>query len=124
DLETDIARVVLALDEGTTGATAIAVGLDGEVRGKGYTEITQHYPRPGWVEHDPNEIWSAVQSRAKQALDAAGAGQTDLAAVGITNQRETLVLWDRKTLEPIAPAIVLAGRGTPRECRRLVDAGR
>src|SRR4029077_3369266 len=123
DLETEIARVVLALDEGTTGATAIAVGLDGEVRGKGYTEITQHYPRPGWVEHDPNEIWSAVQSSAKQALDVAGVSQTGVAAVGITNQRETLVLWDRKTLEPIAPAIVWQDRRTADECRRLLDAG-
>jgi len=93
------------------------------VRGKGYTEITQHYPRPGWVEHDPNEIWSAVQSSAKQALDAVGASQADVAAVGITNQRETLVLWDRKTLEPVAPAIVWQDRRTADECRRLRDAG-
>jgi glycerol kinase len=93
------------------------------VRGKGYTEITQHYPRPGWVEHDPNEIWSAVQSSAKQALDAAGATQADVAAVGITNQRETLVLWDRRTLEPVAPAIVWQDRRTADECRRLRDAG-
>ena len=93
------------------------------MRGKGYAEITQHYPRPGWVEHDPNEIWSAVQSSAKQALDVAGASQTDVAAVGITNQRETLVLWDRKTLEPIAPAIVWQDRRTADECRRLLDAG-
>src|SRR5439155_2285004 len=95
-------EVVLSLDEGTTGATAIAVGLDGEVRGKGYEEITQHYPRPGWVEHDANEIWSAVQVSAKRALDSAGAGPRDVRAVGITNQRETLVMWDRRTLEPIA----------------------
>ena len=60
--------VVLSLDEGTTGATAIAVGIDGEVRGKGYCEITQHYPQPGWVEHDAEEIWSAVQRTAKDAL--------------------------------------------------------
>jgi glycerol kinase len=116
-------HVVLALDEGTTGATAIAVGFDGEVRGKGYSEITQHYPRPGWVEHDASEIWAAVQSSAKQALDAAGASQSDVAAVGITNQRETLVLWDRKTLEPIAPAIVWQDRRTADECLRLREAG-
>ena len=93
------------------------------MRGKGYTEITQHFPRPGWVEHDPNEIWSAVQSSAHEALDAAGVSQGDVAAVGITNQRETLVLWDRKTLEPIAPAIVWQDRRTADECRRLRDAG-
>jgi len=97
------------------------VGLDGEVRGKGYQEITQHYPRPGWVEHDPNEIWSAVQRSWGQALHAAGTD--DVRAIGITNQRETLVLWDRKTLEPIAPAIVWQDRRTADECRRLRDAG-
>jgi len=93
------------------------------VRGKGYVEITQHYPRPGWVEHDPNEIWSAVQAGAKQALDAAGVPMSDVAAIGITNQRETLVLWDRKTLEPVAPAIVWQDRRTADECRRLREAG-
>ena len=118
-----MAAVVLALDEGTTGATAIAVGLDGNVRGKGYREITQHFPKPGWVEHDANEIWAAVQSSAEQALHAAGANQGDVAAIGITNQRETLVLWDQKTLEPIAPAIVWQDRRTADVCRRLRDAG-
>ncbi|HYL08746.1 MAG TPA: FGGY family carbohydrate kinase, partial [Candidatus Udaeobacter sp.] len=66
------------------------VGLDGEVRGKGYREITQHFPRPGWVEHDPNEIWSAVQDSAQEALHAAGAEPRDVRTIGITNQRETL----------------------------------
>ena len=101
----------------------MAVGLDGGVRGKGYTEITQHYPRPGWVEHDPNEIWSAVQASAHQALEGAGARPADVAAIGITNQRETLVLWDRKTLEPITPAIVWQDRRTAGECTRLREAG-
>ncbi|TMF53317.1 MAG: glycerol kinase, partial [Chloroflexi bacterium] len=64
-----MSEVVLSLDEGTSGATAIAVGLDGEIQGKGYEEITQRYPRPGWVEHDPNEIWSAVQASARRALE-------------------------------------------------------
>ncbi|HEY3084944.1 MAG TPA: glycerol kinase GlpK [Candidatus Dormibacteraeota bacterium] len=118
-----MAEVVLSLDEGTTGATAIAVGLDGELRGKGYTEITQHYPRPGWVEHDPNEIWSAVQLSARRALEAASASARDVAAIGITNQRETLVLWHRKTLEPIARAIVWQDRRTADDCRRLREAG-
>jgi glycerol kinase len=93
------------------------------VRGKGYKEITQHFPRPGWVEHDPNEIWEAVQSSAKQALEAAGAQDGDVRAIGITNQRETLVLWDRKTLEPIAPAIVWQDRRTAGECARLRAEG-
>ena len=91
--------------------------------GKGYQEITQHYPRPGWVEHDAAEIWDAVQSSAKQALLAAGARVGDVRAIGITNQRETLVLWNRKTLEPIAPAIVWQDRRTADECARLRSEG-
>ena len=115
--------VVLSLDEGTTGATAIAVGLDGEVRGKGYREITQHYPQPAWVEHDASEIWSAVQDTASSALRSAGCEPRDVRAIGITNQRETLVLWDRKTLEPLGPAIVWQDRRTADHCARLREAG-
>ena len=115
--------VVLSLDEGTTGATAVVVGLDGEVRAKGYREITQHYPKPGWVEHDPLEIWSAVQLAAQSALDAALSTPRDVQAVGITNQRETLVLWDRQTLEPLAPAIVWQDRRTAAVCEQLRAGG-
>jgi glycerol kinase len=115
--------VVLSLDEGTTGTTAVVVGLDGGVRAKGYREITQHYPKPGWVEHDPLEIWSAVQLAAKSALDSAGATPRDVQAVGITNQRETLVLWDRRTLEPLAPAIVWQDRRTAATCEQLREGG-
>ena len=115
--------VVLSLDEGTTGATAVVVGLDGEVRSKGYREITQHYPQPAWVEHDPLEIWSAVQAAAQDALRAAEATPGDVRAVGITNQRETLVVWDRRTLEPLAPAIVWQDRRTAAVCDRLRQAG-
>src|SRR5947207_15204338 len=97
-------EVVLSLDEGTTGATAVAVGLDGEVRGKGYEELAQHYPQPGWVEHDPNEIWSAVQVSARRALESARAKPRDLKAIGITNQRESLVPWDRRPPAQIARA--------------------
>jgi glycerol kinase len=101
----------------------VAVGMDGDVLGKGYTEITQHYPRPGWVEHDASEIWSAVQRSAREALQAANATPRDVAAVGITNQRETLVLWDPKTLEPLGPAIVWQDRRTADECKRFREAG-
>jgi len=93
------------------------------VRGKGYEEIAQHYPHPGWVEHDPNEIWSAVQVSARRALESASAKPRDVKAIGITNQRETLVLWDRRTLAPIAPAIVWQDRRTAGECARLREAG-
>jgi glycerol kinase len=115
--------VVLSLDEGTTGATVAVVGLDGTVRAKGYREITQHYPQPGWVEHDALEIWSAVQSAAQDSLQAAGAKPGDVRAVGITNQRETLVAWDRRTLEPLAPAIVWQDRRTASVCDVLREAG-
>src|SRR2546430_13168575 len=101
----------------------MVVGLDGLVGGKGYAEITQHYPRPGWVEHDAVEIWSAVQASAQQALDAAGAKPRDVRAVGITNQRETLVLWDRRTLKPVSRAIVWQDRRTAQECAALREAG-
>ena len=115
--------VVLSLDEGTTGVTSAVVGLDGEVRAKGYREITQHYPQPGWVEHDALEIWSAVQTTVKDALNSAGVSPAAVRAVGITNQRETLVIWDRRTLEPLAPAIVWQDRRTAAVCRRLRAAG-
>jgi glycerol kinase len=116
-------RVVLSLDEGTTGATSVAVSMDGVVRGKGYAEITQHFPQPGWVEHDAEEIWAAVQQSARRALEAAGAGPRDVIAIGITNQRETLVVWDRRTLKPLARAIVWQDRRTAAECARLREAG-
>jgi glycerol kinase len=115
--------IVLALDEGTTGATAVAVGLDGEVRGKGYQEVNQYFPQPGWVEHDAEEIWSAVQATAAQALHAAGAQASDVRAIGITNQRETLVLWDKRTLKPLSRAIVWQDRRTTAECIRLREEG-
>jgi len=116
-------EIVLSLDEGTTGATAIAVGTDGEILGRGYREITQHYPQPGWVEHDAEEIWAAVQATAYQALADANARPADVRAIGITNQRETLVVWDRRTLKPLAHAIVWQDRRTAEECARLREAG-
>jgi glycerol kinase len=97
--------------------------MDGIVRGKGYAEITQHFPQPGWVEHDAEQIWAAVQQSARQALDAAGAESRDVVAIGITNQRETLVVWDRRTLKPLARAIVWQDRRTAAECARLREAG-
>jgi glycerol kinase len=115
--------IVLSLDEGTTGATAVAVGMDGAVGGRGYREITQHFPQPGWVEHDPNEIWAAVQAAARGALHSAGVEAKDVRAIGITNQRETLVLWDRATLEPLGPAIVWQDRRTADHCARLRAGG-
>ena len=97
--------------------------MDGIVRGKGYKEITQHFPQPGWVEHDAEEIWSAVQESARQALTAADAGPHDVVAIGITNQRETLVVWDRRTLKPLSRGIVWQDRRTAAECARLRKEG-
>jgi glycerol kinase len=97
--------------------------MDGQVRGKGYVEIEQHYPQPGWVEHDAEEIWSAVQQTALGALEAAGAQPDDVRAIGITNQRETLVIWDRTTLQPLTHAIVWQDRRTAPECTRLREGG-
>ena len=85
--------LVLALDQGTTGSTALVLDGGGHVLGRGYRELTQHFPQPGWVEHDPEEIWSSVLVTAEAALADAGVTAHDLTAVGITNQRETAVVW-------------------------------
>ena len=91
----------------------------GRVRGRGYREITQHFPRPGWVEHDPEELWTSTLAAAGAALAAARAGGRDLAAIGITNQRETTVLWDRTSGRPLHRAIVWQDRRTAERCREL-----
>jgi len=114
---------VLALDQGTTGSTALVVDTDGVVRARGYAEVSQHYPRPGWVEHDPEELWTTVERAAKQALGAAGLRGDDVSAIGITNQRETTIVWDRATSAPIHRAIVWQCRRTARTCDRLRAAG-
>jgi glycerol kinase len=114
-------RAVLAIDQGTTGTTVLVVRQDGRVVGRGYAAVDQHYPRPGWVEHDARQLWQTVQDAAGQALAAAGAPA--LTAIGITNQRETTVVWDRMTGEPIGPAIVWQCRRTAARCNALREAG-
>jgi glycerol kinase len=111
--------LVLAIDAGTTGVTALVIAEDATVRARGYREFPQHFPAPGWVEHDAEEIWDAATSAARAALDAAGIQARDLAAIGITNQRETTVLWDRATLRPVARAIVWQDRRTAARCDEL-----
>jgi glycerol kinase len=111
--------LVLALDQGTTGSTALVVDEGGRVLGRGYREITQHYPQPGWFEHDPDEIWSATLAAGRQALAAARVTGLGLAAIGIANQRETAVLWDRRSGAPLHNAIVWQDRRTAARCRRL-----
>ncbi len=115
---------VLAIDAGTTGVTALVVTEDGDVAARGYQEFAQHFPRPGWVEHEPEEIWVAVQSACRKALAAADeAGVATPTAIGITNQRETVVLWDRETLRAPRPAIVWQDRRTSELCTRLTEEG-
>jgi glycerol kinase len=104
--------VVLALDQGTTSSRAVVFDQAGAIVGSAQREFTQHYPRPGWVEHDPNEIWSTQSGVVSEALAAADRSSNDVAAIGITNQRETTIVWDRATLAPIAPAIVWQDRRT------------
>ena len=116
-------RAILALDPGTTGSTALVVGEDGAVLGRGYRELPQHYPQPGWVEHDPGEIWTTQLEAARAALSAARLAPRDLAAIGITNQRETTLLWDRRTGEPVHRAIVWQCRRSAPLCERLRAEG-
>jgi glycerol kinase len=112
---------ILAIDQGTTGTTCLVLGRDGRVLGRAYAEITQHYPRPGWVEHDPEEIWAVTLRTAREAVAAAGVTPT---AIGITNQRETVVVWDRATGAPVGRAVVWQDRRTAPVCRQLREAGR
>jgi len=116
-------RYVVALDQGTTGSTALVLDLEAEIRGRGYAELPQHYPRPGWVEHDPEEIWRATTGALEQALAAARALPAEVAAVGITNQRETTIVWERTSGRPIHNAIVWQCRRTAEVCDRLKTAG-
>ncbi|HWL85567.1 MAG TPA: glycerol kinase GlpK [Polyangiaceae bacterium] len=118
-----MAKYILAIDQGTTGSTALVVSLSGETLGRHNTEFPQHFPKPGWVEHQPREIWASVVTSVNQALAAARVDAKDIAAIGITNQRETTVLWDRANGEPIAPAIVWQCRRTADVCDQLKRDG-
>src|SRR4051794_17114189 len=109
---------VLAIDQGTTSTRAVVYDGHGNTAGSAAQELTQHYPRPGWVEHDPEEIWRAVAAVVPQALQAARVAAGDLAAVGLTNQRETVVVWERASGRPVARAIVWQDRRTADFCRQ------
>jgi glycerol kinase len=114
---------VLAIDAGTTGVTALVVDDQARVAGKAYREFPQSFPRPGWVEHDPEDWWRAVLAAGREALDRSGLEVTGLGAVGIANQRETTVVWDRHTLEAVHPAIVWQDRRTVQLCEALKEEG-
>jgi glycerol kinase len=109
-------KYVLAIDEGTTGATCLMIGEDGRAAGRGYREIPQYFPQPGWVEHDALEILECVRGAARDAIAAAGAAPS---AIGVTNQRETVVIWERATGKPVHRAIVWQDRRTAARCQEL-----
>jgi glycerol kinase len=116
-------RYILAIDQGTTGSTAMVFDAGGTVRGRGYSELRQYYPKPGWVEHDAEEIWTVSLKVIKQALRAARIAARDLAGIGITNQRETIVVWDRRRGRPVHRAIVWQDRRTADVCAQLKADG-
>ena len=113
---------ILAIDDGTTGTTCLVVDHDGHVIGRAYSEFKQHYPQPGWVEHDASEIWNNTLRVARDAIRSAGG--YEIKGIGITNQRETVVLWDRKSGEPVHRAIVWQDRRTSERCKQLKADGR
>jgi glycerol kinase len=116
-------KAILAFDQGTTSSRAIAFGRDGRILATSQQEFRQIYPQPGWVEHDPLEIWATQRDVAARALAKAGLAAGDVGAIGITNQRETTLLWDRATGRPVANAIVWQDRRTASRCDALRQAG-
>ena len=118
-----MAKYVMALDAGTTSNRCILFNKKGETISSAQKEFTQYFPKPGWVEHDANEIWSNQLGVAVEAMQKAGADAEDIAAIGITNQRETVIVWDRETGEPICHAIVWQCRRTSDYCDSLKAKG-
>lgn len=116
-------KFILTLDEGTTSCRAIVFDDAGQVRGIAQREFAQRYPQAGWVEHDANEIWNVQRDVATEVLDRLKLKSSEIAAIGITNQRETTVVWDRSTGEAICPAIVWQDRRTAADCQKLRVAG-
>jgi len=122
--EHDMADLILALDQGTTGSTALIVRPDGGVLGRGYREHPQHFPQPGWVEHDAEAIWRTTLEATTSALASADVRPAQLGAIGITNQRETVVAWDARTGRALGPTIVWQDRRTAARCAALRSEGR
>jgi glycerol kinase len=115
--------LILAIDQGTTGTTCLVFDREGRIGGRAYSEFEQHFPRPGWVEHDASEIWEVTRRVAVQAIVDAGIQGADLDAIGITNQRETVVAWDPATGEPVHRALVWQDRRTAARCDQLKEEG-
>jgi glycerol kinase len=111
--------VILAIDQGTTGTTCLVVDRELRTRGRGYAEVEQCYPQPGWIEHDPEQLWRTVETAAAGALAAAGIEPSQVEAIGLTNQRETTLLWERESGRPVGHAIVWQDRRTAERCAQL-----
>src|SRR5262245_53835128 len=118
-----MAEWILALDQGTTSSRALLFDGTGRIAALAQEEHPQHYPQPGWVEHDPEAIWQTQMETARRALEQAGVAAGEVIALGITNQRETVLLWERATGRPIAPAIVWQDRRTAEMCAALAADG-
>ena len=116
-------EVILAIDQGTTGTTVMLIDTHLHVVGRGYQEIKQHYPRPGWVEHDPEDIWVSVLQATRAALQAGRIAPEAIKGIGITNQRETAVVWDRSSASPYHRAVVWQCRRTAAICEALMASG-
>jgi glycerol kinase len=116
--------MILAIDQGTTGTTCLVFDAEGRIVGRAYSEFEQHFPQPGWVEHDAAEIWEVTRRVATRAIADAGIQGAELDAVGITNQRETVVAWDPATGEPLQRALVWQDRRTAARCEELREQGR
>ncbi|MGN0587153.1 MAG: FGGY family carbohydrate kinase, partial [Oscillospiraceae bacterium] len=116
-------KYIMALDQGTTSSRCILFDKNGAEVSKAQKEFTQYYPKPGWVEHDPVEIWAAQMGVAKEAMLMAGADSSDIAAIGITNQRETVIVWEKDTGRPVCNAIVWQCRRTAEMCAKLKEQG-
>jgi len=114
---------ILAIDQGTTSSRAILFDGEGTIRALAQREFTQHYPQAGWVEHDPEEIWETVITVCREVLEKAQADSLDVVAIGVTNQRETTLIWDRETGRPVYNAIVWQDRRTAEYCRTLRNSG-
>ena len=115
--------IIMAIDQGTTGTTVILLDRDLNIKAQGYQTFQQIYPRPGWVEHDPEDIWDSVLTAVAQALELGGVSAHDICAIGITNQRETTLIWDKKTGKPYYHAIVWQCRRTNDICNTLKQEG-
>lgn len=116
-------QYILTLDQGTTSSRALIINHQGQVMGMGQVEFPQYFPQEGWVEHDAEEIWQSIQAVIAEAFIHSSILPQQIAAIGITNQRETTVVWNRQTGKPVYPAIVWQSRQTAKLCQQYIDQG-